>query len=505
MVPKCNQCCPRGLPSKYEFVGVLGRGSFGKVVKCIDKKNLQIVAIKMPTWWTTYTKNEIPILRKSMCHNLDKHNIVKYVECFQTIRGKALVFETLDMSLDAYMMLNKCAPMLLSDIRTIIQQMATAFDALKGIGVIHTDVKRDNIMMVNHFRRPFEVKLIDFGLAIPTSKAKNIRPRVEAYTAPEVFLGCEFNEAIDMWSLGCTMFDMICGCNLFVGHSHYETMLEIVEFLGKPADHLLEKCDRAKIFFTKTDRGVWRIKTPLEFFKRHRRLTKNRPGLKCLDELKAMRLEEDNKTEAVEREQCIELLKAMLAFDADERITPCEVLTHPFITKVYPNVQTLSEDFECEPPAAAVDDEDSSNIQPGDCTPSPEIRSGGAILVRPDSSAENTTLLEDKQSTVSEPTAAPLRGEKSSNIQPDDCTPSPEILPSGAILVRPVTAKNSTLLEDQQSTVSEPTAAPLRGEESSNIQPADCTPSPEILPSGPGSTPQFSRELNAAGRSGDSS
>ena len=115
------------------------------------------------------------------------------------------------------------------------------------------------------------------------------------------------------------------------------------------------------------------------------------------------------------------------------------------------SVQTLSEDFECKPPATALDDEDSSNIQPGDSTLSPEISSGGAILVRPHSSAENTKLLEDQKSTVSEPTAAPLRDEESSNIQPDDCTPSPEILPSGAILVRPhSSAENSTQLEDQE-------------------------------------------------------
>ena len=148
------------------------------------------------------------------------------------------------------------------------------------------------------------------------------------------------------------------------------------------------------------------------------------------------------------------------------------------------SVQTLNEDFECEPPAAGLDDEDNSNIQPGDCPPSPEIRSGGMILVQPHSSAENSTLLEDQESTVSEPTAAPLRDQESSNIQPDACTPSPEILPSGEILVPPVTAENTTLLEDQENTVSEPTAAPLRDEESSNIQPDDCTPSPEILPSG---------------------
>lgn len=49
-------------------------------------------------------------------------------------------------------------------------QVATAFDALKTVGVIHTDIKPDNIMLVDHLRRPFKVKVIDFGLAIPRSK-----------------------------------------------------------------------------------------------------------------------------------------------------------------------------------------------------------------------------------------------------------------------------------------------------------------------------------------------
>ena len=54
-------------------------------------------------------------------------------------------------------------------------QMATAFKALKENQVIHTDVKLDNIMMVNHRRRPFEVKLIDFGLAIARLEARTGR------------------------------------------------------------------------------------------------------------------------------------------------------------------------------------------------------------------------------------------------------------------------------------------------------------------------------------------
>ena len=49
--------------------------------------------------------------------------------------------------------------------------MGTAFEALKGIGVIHGDVHLFNIMMANHQTRPLRVKLIDFGGAISTSEA----------------------------------------------------------------------------------------------------------------------------------------------------------------------------------------------------------------------------------------------------------------------------------------------------------------------------------------------
>lgn len=51
-------------------------------------------------------------------------------------------------------------------------QVATALDALKSIGVTHSDLKLDNIMLVDHLRQPLRVKLIDFGLAMRTSKMK---------------------------------------------------------------------------------------------------------------------------------------------------------------------------------------------------------------------------------------------------------------------------------------------------------------------------------------------
>ena len=45
-------------------------------------------------------------------------------------------------------------------------QLAVAFQALNTLGIIHTDLKEDNIMFVNRRDQPLKVKLIDFGLAV---------------------------------------------------------------------------------------------------------------------------------------------------------------------------------------------------------------------------------------------------------------------------------------------------------------------------------------------------
>uniref|UniRef100_A0A3Q0SBA5 Protein kinase domain-containing protein n=1 Tax=Amphilophus citrinellus TaxID=61819 RepID=A0A3Q0SBA5_AMPCI len=49
--------------------------------------------------------------------------------------------------------------------------MAVALKHLKSVGIIHADLKLQNVMLVNHQQEPYRIKVIDFGLACETSAA----------------------------------------------------------------------------------------------------------------------------------------------------------------------------------------------------------------------------------------------------------------------------------------------------------------------------------------------
>uniref|UniRef100_A0A8D3C6K6 Protein kinase domain-containing protein n=1 Tax=Scophthalmus maximus TaxID=52904 RepID=A0A8D3C6K6_SCOMX len=127
-----------------------------------------------------------------------------------------LVFEMLDRSLFHQMVQRECMPLSLSEIRPLTHQLLVTLEALKSIGIIHTDIKLDNIMLVNHKDQPFKIKLIDFGLALPVSQVKvGMYMQNLKYRAPEVTLGLPLSEAVDMWGVGCIMTSLYFGTSLF--------------------------------------------------------------------------------------------------------------------------------------------------------------------------------------------------------------------------------------------------------------------------------------------------
>ncbi|XP_030277895.1 uncharacterized protein LOC115584549 isoform X2 [Sparus aurata] len=431
------------LPDTYELLECLGKGGFGVVVKCQKVDTGQIVAIKFPLGQED--DNEVSMLRR-IKSKIDKHdNIIEFIDSFPTRFGTALVFEQLDIDLHEYLAnLDERLP--LADIRSITKQIATALEALKGIQVIHGDLHLGNIMMINHQTQPLKVKLIDFGGSIPSTEETLERIVQPLHIlSPEVALGLPFTEAIDMWALGCVLFEMLFGQRPFNGHCPYEIIRSIINIRGMPEDHLIDNSPLAEFYFYRTESNTWEFKTPAEFIRDS-----------CMGDDNNCKIGESYKIVPVdfddEYEPCLALLRALLTTDPGDRITPSEVLKHPFITESDLNFQTdevetsgsssftsLNETSEREPPAMPLKDDASINVQPDDSTPAFHIFPSDVILVKP-ALAENTLELEDWDCAF--------------RFQTDEVKVSVDILPSDEILVQPETAENAALHEDQESAVS---------------------------------------------------
>lgn len=69
------------------------------------------------------------------------------------------------------------------------------------------------------------------------------------YRSPEVILGCNYSQAIDMWSLGCILAELYTGFPIFPGENEQEQLSCIMEVLGLPDKYIVDKSSRKNIFF----------------------------------------------------------------------------------------------------------------------------------------------------------------------------------------------------------------------------------------------------------------
>ncbi|KAG7214870.1 hypothetical protein INR49_005139 [Caranx melampygus] len=259
----------------------------------------------------------VEILARLSSENADEHNVVRALECFQHRSHTCLVFEMLEQNLYDFLKQNKFSPLPLKIIRPILLQVATALKKLKSLGLIHADLKPENIMLVDPSRQP----------------------------APEIILGLPFCEAIDMWSLGCVIAELFLGWPLYPGALEYDQIRYISQTQGLPAEHLLNKGTKTSRFFSKesdSPYASWRLKTTEE----HEKETglKSKEARKyifsCLDDIAHVNLvlspdNSDMQAEKADRREFVSLLKTMLLIDAEDRTVPSNVLNHPFLTMTH--------------------------------------------------------------------------------------------------------------------------------------------------------------------------
>ncbi|XBI59194.1 hypothetical protein VPH35_040312 [Triticum aestivum] len=198
------------LGNKYMLGDEIGKGAYGRVYKGLDLENGDFVAIKqvslenIPQEDLNIIMQEIDLLK-----NLNHKNIVKYLGSLKTNSHLHIILEYVENgSLANIIKPNKFGPFPESLAAVYIAQVLEGLVYLHEQGVIHRDIKGANILTTKEGL----VKLADFGVATKLTEADvNTHSVVGTpyWMAPEVIEMSGVCAASDIWSVGCTVIELL--------------------------------------------------------------------------------------------------------------------------------------------------------------------------------------------------------------------------------------------------------------------------------------------------------
>uniref|UniRef100_A0A0D3HAP8 [RNA-polymerase]-subunit kinase n=1 Tax=Oryza barthii TaxID=65489 RepID=A0A0D3HAP8_9ORYZ len=268
-------------PYDYRKLTVLGEGRDGVVFKAEHLRTGDMVAIK----WVRAAADQRAFIREVGCLAACRgHRNIVVVRDVVEDASTGDMFIVTDfvggrtLRLDLWM----AHPDPEERARSVMRDLVAAAGALHAAGVMHRDIKPDNVLVANGGG----LKLCDFGSATPVKPPgkpyEESRVGTLLYTSPEQLADSEFYDpAVDMWALGCIMAEILTGGPLFDDSSEERMLKEMADMR-----HRLESTGTCKLF----------------------------------DELPEL--------SAAGRE----VLAGMLAFNPDERMTAAEALDHRWFT-----------------------------------------------------------------------------------------------------------------------------------------------------------------------------
>ncbi|KAK6539808.1 dual-specificity tyrosine-(Y)-phosphorylation regulated kinase [Orbilia ellipsospora] len=302
------------LAYRYEVIDILGKGSFGQVVRCIDHKTGGLVAVKIIRNKKRFHQQalvEVNILQKLREWDPgDQHSLVKFTQSFYFRSHLCISTELLGMNLYEFIKSNDFRGFSLRLIRRFAKQLLGSLILLKGHRVIHCDLKPENVLLAHPMQS--DIKVIDFGSSCLEHEKVYTYIQSRFYRSPEVILGMTYGLPIDMWSLGCILAELYTGYPIFPGENEQEQLACIMEVFGPPEKHLIEKSSRKKLFFDSFGKPRMIVSS-----KGRRR----RPSSKTLQQ--AIKCDD---------EAFLDFLTNCLRWDPEKRIKPEEAIQHEFIT-----------------------------------------------------------------------------------------------------------------------------------------------------------------------------
>lgn len=206
----------RVVADRYRLESRLGVGGMGAVYRARHLLIDRVVAIKILQPERRGEEHfRAWFLREARAANRINHaNIVDISDFGETEDGLAYLVMELLVG-DALSNLIARGPMALDDTLDIMEQATAALARAHDLGVVHRDIKPDNIHLINRAGRKNFVKVIDFGLARLSQDgrlaAKGAIFGTPEYMSPEQARGEDATPLSDLYSLGIIMFEMLTG------------------------------------------------------------------------------------------------------------------------------------------------------------------------------------------------------------------------------------------------------------------------------------------------------
>jgi len=321
------------LDGRYEIIAAHGKGVFSTVVRAKDlkasKDDPEEVAIKIiRNNETMYKagKQEVSILEKlASADREDKRHCVRFISSFMYRNHLCLVFESLNMNLrEVLKKFGRNIGLKLTAVRAYSKQLFIALKHLKNCKVLHCDIKPDN-MLVNEAKNV--LKLCDFGNAM-LAGMNEVTPYLVSrfYRAPEIILGLAYDHPLDMWSVGCCLYELYTGKVLFPGASNNAMLRLHMELKGPFPKKMLRKGAFTMQHFDQDLNFHATEEDPVTKTAVRRLILNIKP--KDVGSLISNSPGEDPKMLSSFKD----LLEKIFILDPEKRITVSQALSHPFIT-----------------------------------------------------------------------------------------------------------------------------------------------------------------------------
>ncbi|CAN0418366.1 unnamed protein product [Pylaiella littoralis] len=329
------------LDNHYEMNKTIGSGGYGVVVSALNKKDTTKVAVKkVVSAFDDMLVAKRMIREIRLLRQFDHDNIIRIVDMMpppsvDKFRDVYMVLDRMDT--DLHHIIYSGQNLKEAHLQFFLYQILCGLHYMHSARVIHRDLKPANVLV----NTTCDLKLCDFGLARSLGKAPtagvspgggggssgdaggdgDVAPDVEDgdsggevklteyvvtrwWRAPEVFLEAHYGTAIDVWSAGCIMAEMLQRKPLFMGSNTAQMLRLVVQFTGKPSE--------ADLTF----------------------VTNKKARNYVLD------MTEGPRTALTERfpdasSDALDLLAKMLTFDPARRISVRDAMRHPWLSRFY--------------------------------------------------------------------------------------------------------------------------------------------------------------------------